>query len=110
MATRIILDSGGGIILQLGDWAHDYGGFIIAAIAKRAANDIREWLRSGTTDGWQGHEANALAVNPTSDEIRNGGYRVIYIDRDSDTAASLADEVRSGRMGEALGDALAATE
>jgi hypothetical protein len=101
MATRIILDNGGGIILQLGDYAHSYDSAI------DAARDIHEWLVSGTTRRWEGHDADALAVNPTPDEIHNGGYRVITIDRDSDTAASLAAEVRWGAMGEALGDALA---
>lgn len=105
--TRIILDNGGGIILQLGDWAHSYEGSTNARIAKQASDDIREWLKTGNTDRWDGHSADALSVAPTADEIRNGGYSVINIDRDSDTAASLADEVRWGAMGEALGDALA---
>lgn len=104
---RIILDNGGGIILQLGDWAHSYEGSTNARIAKQASDDIREWLKTGNTDRWDGHSADALSVAPTADEIRNGGYSVINIDRDSDTAASLADEVRWGAMGEALGDALA---
>lgn len=107
MTTRIILDNGGGITLQLGAWAHSYEGSDNASIAKQAARDIREWLTSGTTRRWEGHDADALAIEPTSDEIRNGGYRVITIDRESDTAASLADEVRWGAMGDAVGDALA---
>lgn len=107
MATRIILDNGGGLILQLGDWAHSYEGRNNASIATQAASDIRLWLATGDTAHWVGHDADALAVAPTADEIRNGGYRVIVIDRDSDSSARLADEVRWGAMGEALGDALA---
>jgi len=103
--TRIILDNGGGITLQLGAWAHSYDGGT-KDIARRAATDIRAWLETGSTKGWESN--GAPGVNPTADDIRNGGYRVITIDRESDTAASLADEVRWGAMGEALGDALAA--
>lgn len=107
MTTRIILDNGGGITLQLGAWAHSYEGNRSAAIAKRAADDIREWLRTGTTAGWAGHDEDALDIRPTADEIRNGGCKVIAIDHVVDTAEALADEVRWGAMGEALGDALA---
>lgn len=91
--ARVILDNGGGIVLQLGDWAHSYED------AAQCATDIREWLDSGTTDGWEGHEPECLEIEPTPDEIRNGGCRVIRLDRDTDTAASLADEIEAAWPG-----------
>ena len=72
--TRIILDNSGGITLQLDEWAHHYYD------EKHAANDLADWLETYRTDGWDGHEDTAAAVNPTDDEIRIGGYRVFPLD------------------------------
>lgn len=105
--ARIILDNGGGIVLQFGGWACSPAGDNVAQVAAQAALLIREWLATGSTKGWEGHDPDALAVQLTDEDTRNGGYRVITIDRDTDSAATLATEVRWGAMGEALGDALA---
>lgn len=85
---RIILDNGGGIILQLGDWAHAYNGD-----EGRAALDIEAWLDGDTdTSTWDGHDDDAAACDPTAEELRNGGYNIVYLSP-TDTAASLAAEL-----------------
>lgn len=84
---KIILDNGGGITLQMGVFAHYYQD------ADQAAQDIAAWLANPDTSDWEGHEEDAAALEPTQDEIRNGGYRVIRLDRDVDTLASLAGEL-----------------
>lgn len=77
--TRIILDNGGGITLQLNGWAHhyDYEG--------AAATDIREWIATKDTSLWDGHEDDALDCEPTDEQIRNGGYRIIEIGEHDNT-------------------------
>lgn len=65
---RVIFDNGGGITVQLHGWAHYYQD------PTQAAQDIAEWLKNHDTIGWEGHEIEALACDPTYDEIRNGGY------------------------------------
>lgn len=67
---RVIFDNGGGVTVQLLDWAHYYQD------AKQAARDVAAWLKSHNTSDWEGHEPEALACDPTLGEIRNGGYRV----------------------------------
>jgi hypothetical protein len=83
---------------------HSYEGSNFAA---RCASDIAEWLATGTTDGWEGHDPAAM-VEPNADEIRNGGYEIVALDRNIDTAASLAAELREtrGRAAEQIADAL----
>lgn len=87
MRERIILDNGGGITLQFGEYAHNYDD------PRHAAVDIREWLKTGDTSQWDGHDEDALQCAPTGEDIRNGGYRVIDIDRSADTPNNLADEI-----------------
>jgi len=91
MTTRLILDNGGGYTLQLDDhdYAHAYDD------AQQIASDIAAYLRTGNANGWDGHDDDAMRVDPTDAEIRNGGYRVIAIDRVTDTVASLAAELTS---------------
>ena len=70
---RVIFDNGGGITIQLPGFAHFYTGSCI----DQAAQDWYEYLKSGTTVGWDGNEEEAAELAPTYDEIRNGGYRVM---------------------------------
>lgn len=102
---RIILDNGGTITLQIGEFAHSYD------TGEQAATDLAAWLVDGDTSGWEGHEADELDRAPTDEEIRNGGYRVIRLDRETDTIASLVEEIRTKASGwgngEELADALA---
>ena len=82
---KIILDNGGGITLQLGlDYAHYYND------ADQAARDLRAYIADGTTDGWDGHDEDAATLDPTDEEIRNGGYRIFTdianLQSDSDLA------------------------
>lgn len=95
---RVILDNGGGVTLQLGDYAHHYAdGYF-------AGRDLREWLLSGdrrahrSTRGWEGAEVEALEVSPTPEEIRNGGYCVIGLG-DDDTHETLAREIEATGFG-----------
>ncbi len=74
---RLIFDNGGGLTLQLGDWAHYYGGYDGCIV--QAAEDIINYIKNGNTDGWDGHEEEAAELDPIYDEIRNGGYRVYTI-------------------------------
>ena len=70
----IIFDNGGGITVQLPDFAHWYND------PTQAARDIADYLSDGTTDGWEGHEDDAeddaAELDPTTEQILNGGYRV----------------------------------
>ena len=70
---RLIFDNGGGLILQLPNFAHYYD------YMDQAAEDIANYIKDETTDGWEGHEEEAAELDPTYDEIRNGGYRVYTI-------------------------------
>ena len=69
-AATVIFDNGGGITLQIGAWAHHYTD------PRSAAIDLEIFFDEGSADGWDGHEAESAACNPTDDEIRNGGYQV----------------------------------
>ena len=66
----VIFDNAGGITLQLGGWAHWYQE------PAQAACDYITYRQDGHTDGWEGHEPDALDLDPDYDDIRNGGYRV----------------------------------
>jgi len=67
-----IFDNGGGLALQLGDaYAHYYDDM------RQAAADYREYKSTGTTDGWEGHEPEHMEVSWTSDDIQNGGVRLM---------------------------------
>jgi hypothetical protein len=67
-AERVIFDNAGGITVQLRGWAHYYQD------ETQAAEDVAEWIATHDTSTWEGHEPAALCCNPTTDEIRNGGY------------------------------------
>jgi hypothetical protein len=76
--AKVIFDNGGGITLQLGDWAHWYND------ADQAAEDYHNYITDGSTEGWDGHEDDAAELDPTNDDIRNGGYRILYCPEDID--------------------------
>jgi hypothetical protein len=84
---NIILDNGGGVTLQMGEFAHYYDDMGVAA------NDIGVWMHEGNTDDWEGNDIEAGTLEPTDDEIRNGGYRIIRMDRRVDTRSSLIGEI-----------------
>ncbi len=83
----IILDNGGGITLQMGEYGHYYED------AAQAANDISNWLHDGDTSDWDGCETDAVELDPTDEQVANGGYRRFRLDRDVDTLLRLAREV-----------------
>ena len=87
MKTLAIFDNGGGITLQLGTFAHTYYN------AAQAAQDWKVFEAEGNTKGWDGHENEAAELEPTDDEIRNGGYRVLSAD---DIASKIASEDTTG--------------
>lgn len=76
--VRAIFDNGGGLTLQLGDWAHYYGGY--DGCIEQAAEDYKVYVETGNTDGWEGHEDEAAELDPSYDEIRNGGYKIMDAD------------------------------
>lgn len=71
--ATIIADNGGGLTLMLPGFAHHYYGH-----EQDCARDLLDYLASGTTEDWEGHEPEAV-VDTDSDEYheacRNGGYR-----------------------------------
>ena len=79
----VIFDNGGGITLQLGDWAHWYND------PEQAAEDYKAFLEDGNTSDWEGHEEDAAELDPSDDDIRNGGYRVF---NDADIADMINDD------------------
>jgi hypothetical protein len=81
---RIIMDNAGGIILQLGEWAHYYNG-----VEYQVASDIADWIVNRDTSDWEGHEIEALDIDTDGDPIN---YRVIQIG-DDDTVRSLVREM-----------------
>lgn len=99
MATRILFGNGGQIILQLKNWAHSYGdeGGSHDYWSKQVADDVAEWLRTGSVDDWEGHDRDAMAVEP--DEETD----VVLIDRRDDTIASLAEEIADTEGAAAIG-------
>lgn len=66
---KAIFDNGGGLILQLGTYAHHYDDMT------NAARDYLVYLDGDDTDNWDGHEDWARDVDPTIEELSNGAYR-----------------------------------
>src|SRR6478609_5855193 len=87
--TRVVFDSGGGITLQLPGFAHFYSGN-----PQQAAEDFRAYSLTHSTAGWDGHEPESEELNPTPEEIRNGGYRVMEL---SDVIMAVHGEDEAGR-------------
>ena len=85
--ATVIFDNAGGITLQIGDWAHWYGGF--DGYIEQAAEDYKAYLDDGNTDGWDGHEDDAASLDPSYDDIRNGGDRGYF---DADITDLIADD------------------
>jgi hypothetical protein len=65
-----IFDNGGGITLQLGAFAHHYSD------PELAAANWQDYANNPDPSDWEGHEPEALEIDPTYDQISNGGYRV----------------------------------
>jgi hypothetical protein len=71
---KLIFDNGGGTVAQFVDregrkFAHYYPD------AAQVAEDVLAFLADEDVSGWEGHEEALEALNPSGDEIRNGGYR-----------------------------------
>lgn len=84
MTTEIeitaICDNGGGITLQVIDgdarYQHTYQD------AKQCATDIKVAVEGGDITEWDGNEAEgyeAFWLDPSGEDIRNGGYRLLDI-------------------------------
>jgi hypothetical protein len=82
MKNQAIFDNGGGITLQLGDFAHHYSD------PKQAATDWLAFQKAKDTTEWDGHEEDSAELEPSYDEIRNGGYRVM----DADDISKMIDD------------------
>ena len=68
--VEVICDNGGGITVQTPTFAHHYRS------ADQAAEDVKAILSGDDCSGWDGNEPEAR-VEPTLEDISNGGYRVI---------------------------------
>lgn len=73
MLDRIILDNAGGITLQLPGYAHWYDD------CRAAAVDLVAYLDGDDPSKWEGREQDAAELDPTDEQIRNGGYKIIYL-------------------------------
>lgn len=74
-SIKIICDNGGGITLQVGSsYQHCYND------AAQAAEDIGVALSGGNPSGWEGNEAADGWLEPSSEQIRNGGYKVFSLE------------------------------
>jgi hypothetical protein len=71
-SAKIIFDNGGGITLILadGEFAHYYSH------AEQAAQDYSIFMRDGNVDGWDGHEPELADLDPSYDDVHNGGCRM----------------------------------
>lgn len=74
MKGKLIFDNTGGLTVQLPGFAHHYQDMT------QAAGDVADYIKDCDTNGWEGHEEDAAELDPTDEQIRNGGYRVIYLD------------------------------
>lgn len=70
---KIIFDNGGGIIVQLPDYTHFYGGY--SGAIEQAAEDVAGFIKEGNTNGWEGNEEE-FNKEIDIEDIKNGGYRV----------------------------------
>jgi len=66
---RVVFDNGGGIMLQLGRYGHYYD------FPDQAAHDW-DLSRDESPDDWDGDDPEVAAIEPTQEQIRNGGYLV----------------------------------
>jgi|LSQX01.3.fsa_nt_gb hypothetical protein len=83
LKVTAIFDNGGGLTLQLGNFAHYYNDMALAA------ENYKDYIQSdGDTTGWEGHEPEAADFEPDYQDIRNNGYKVM--DK-SDIDAAVAD-------------------
>lgn len=68
--ATVIFDNAGGATLQLPGFAATF------STPEAAAAEFMAFLSSGDTAGWDGNDADAAGLDPSGDDIRNGGYRV----------------------------------
>lgn len=96
---EIVFDNGGGVTLQTSDgYSHHYQDM------QQAATDAMAFVDNGSTDGWDGNEPDAR-VEPTADEISNGGYRVYDQDDVRDYSHVAIDDTQSwGNVREFFGN------
>lgn len=77
--SKIIFDNAGGITVQF----YDTGIADFAAHtfdARLAAEWLLDFLADSDLSGWEGHDEDAMALDPTMEQIRNGGYREFIFD------------------------------
>jgi hypothetical protein len=85
--NQAIFDNGGGITLQMGNFAQHYSD------VAQAATDWVAYQSSKDASEWDGHEDEAADLEPTYDEIRNGGYCLLDA---KDITRMINDAVETG--------------
>ncbi len=94
VTATVIFDNGGGVTVQLSNgthsWAHSYDD------AEQAAGDVRDALTDGSFYGFDGDESDAATVDPTDEEIRNGGFRVVIFSDLDDLHTHANEQFQSG--------------
>lgn len=88
-SIKIIFDNAGGVTTQFTDASgkefacHRFD-------VSNAADDVLAFLADPDVSSWEGHDEDANSLNPTREEIANGGYRCWYCcDEDPETDAIL---------------------
>lgn len=77
-APRVIFDNGGGVIVQLPGFAHYYDD------GESAAVDVIDYIKDNDTSDWDGNEEETAQIDPSCDDMRNGGYMTWAIGDDID--------------------------
>lgn len=76
-AIVVIADNVGGLTLQIIDndeviYQHYYDD------PAQCAYDIKEWLRTGSVQDWDGNELADGLLTPIREEIINNGYKIYH--------------------------------
>lgn len=89
---KVIFDNGGGITLQLGYWAHSYDGDY--DYSKQAATDFAEFIKTRSTEGWEGHDEESLKFCQECQYtgVKNPGYDLYYENEILERAKNLTEE------------------
>jgi hypothetical protein len=75
MKLIAIFDNGGGTTLQITDGAgNEFAAYF--SDPRSAAENYGIAAHDQSVAGWDGHDPESMALDPSYDEIQNGGYRV----------------------------------
>lgn len=99
-SVLIILDNGGGITLQVKQGRYRYQHYYDQP--KQAARDLIMALAGSQVRDWDGNEADQGWLEPSQDQISNGGYHIYTPLQLLDTPADDVWGAAGREMAEAL--------